>query len=326
MKRVTLLMATIFVLTGCGNSTYDKAMENAKLALASGEFDEATALSNLALEEKPEDEEVLALTADLESLNEVKNAIDEGDWEEALKKIGATKNESGLPYSIAQELKRYEKSALESQQNELALSEKIKEIEVLLADQKNEEAKVLIVNLQNDDSLKTAAASHSAELDRLLSKTTAAIQEDTVEKEAAAAKATADAKEKEAAAAAEKSQSDSLKKQYLNKLAQIEISLTDLDYLYKDGVTSQMIEGEAETLRRWDVALNEIYGVLNNELSDEAMARLRDEQRDWILYRDYEANLAASEFEGGSFEEVQRLSTLAQLTKDRCYLLVDYLN
>ncbi|MGK7377392.1 lysozyme inhibitor LprI family protein [Planococcus sp. 1R117A] len=319
MKKITILIAAIMLLAGCGSSTYDKAMENAKVALANREFDEAMALSKLALEEKPKDEKALAIHTYLEELEEVNKAMDEKVWDVVLKRTEEMEKEEGLPYSIAQELKNISRLALANQNNEKAVSEKIKEIDLLLANQEFQEAQAKIEALQKDEKLKAALEDHSEEISSLSSEISVAVQKTADDEKKKDGKETALTTEK-----ALKEQDTSLKTHYLNKLAQIEIGLSDLEYLYADGVTSQMLEGEAETLKRWDDALNEIYGVLKEQLSTEDMSRLREEQRDWILFRDYEADLAASEFKGGSFEEVQRLSTLGQLTKDRCYLLVDY--
>ncbi|MDN7247077.1 lysozyme inhibitor LprI family protein [Planococcus shenhongbingii] len=319
MKKITILITVIMLLTGCGSSTYDKAMENAKVALANREFDEAMALSKLALEEKTKDEKALTMHTYLEEFNEVNKAMDEKAWDVVLKRTEEMEKEEGLPYSIAQELKNISRLASANQKNEKAVSEKMKEIDLLVANQEFQEAQAKMEALQKDEKLKAALEDHSEEINSLSSEISGAVQKTADDEKIKDGKETALTTEK-----ALKEQDTSLKTHYLNKLAQIEIGLSDLKYLYADGVTSQMLEGEAETLKRWDDALNEIYGVLKERLSTEDMARLREEQRDWILFRDYEADLAASEFEGGSFEEVQRLSTLGQLTKDRCYLLVDY--
>ena len=47
----------LLLLAGCGNATYDKAMEQGKLAVAKGEYDKAAGLFELALDEKPKDKE-----------------------------------------------------------------------------------------------------------------------------------------------------------------------------------------------------------------------------------------------------------------------------
>jgi len=115
----------------------------------------------------------------------------------------------------------------------------------------------------------------------------------------------------------------STKSEYLLYLAEIEKGLSDLDPLYKSGTTVDLVEANSEAYKRWDTALNKVYGVLKEQLSDQDLNKLRDEQRKWIEFRDKKAKEDAAEFEGGSFESVQYASTLQQLTKERCYELVN---
>jgi curved DNA-binding protein CbpA len=119
---------------------------------------------------------------------------------------------------------------------------------------------------------------------------------------------------------------ESKKEEYLQKLNNIEKGLIDLEYLYENGITSEMIEAESETYRRWDHALNEIYTVLKNQLSSDEMNKLRQEQRQWITNRDNVAETESLEFNGGTMELLQYISTQARLTKERCFELVqDYM-
>lgn len=110
--------------------------------------------------------------------------------------------------------------------------------------------------------------------------------------------------------------------EYIQKLNNIEASLAELDYLYENGITSEMKEAESITYERWDNALNEVYGVLKTQLSSAEMDALRQEQRKWITDRDNTATAESLEFEGGTMESLQYLSTLARMTKERCYELV----
>jgi uncharacterized protein YecT (DUF1311 family) len=116
------------------------------------------------------------------------------------------------------------------------------------------------------------------------------------------------------------------KSEYLQKLNNIEIGLEELDYLY-NGPTYQMVQAAKETHQRWDDALNEIYGVLKMQLTADEMSKLQEEQRKWIASRDTAAEAAAAEFEGGSLAPLEYAGTLAQVTKERCYELVEvYVN
>lgn len=120
------------------------------------------------------------------------------------------------------------------------------------------------------------------------------------------------------------SQLDSYKQKYINKLDDIEISLSDLDYLYQNGITSELLEAEGIKLVRWDDMLNEIYGLLKVQLSESEMSALRTKQLNWIKYRDKTAeNEAKNEAGDGTLYLVVYNSALARLTKERCYELVN---
>lgn len=114
-----------------------------------------------------------------------------------------------------------------------------------------------------------------------------------------------------------------LKLEYLRILDNIEMGLADLDYLYENGGTLEMTEAESETFKRWDNALNEIYGVLKTQVSSNEFNQLREEQREWVSYRDNTAKSESQEFEGGTMEDLQYISTQARITKERCYQLVE---
>lgn len=112
------------------------------------------------------------------------------------------------------------------------------------------------------------------------------------------------------------------KEKYLKQLDDIENSLSDLNKQYENGTQTEMHEAKSEILSKWDSALNEIYGVLKKQLSADEMSSLKEEQRNWIKQRDQKAKEESSVFAGGTMEATQYVSTQAQLTKERCYELV----
>ena len=69
--------------------------------------------------------------------------------------------------------------------------------------------------------------------------------------------------------------------------------------------------------------LNEIYNLLKVQLSKEEMDELTNKQISWIEYRDKTAENESATFGMGSFATVQYNSTLARVTKERCYELVN---
>ncbi|MEK3996630.1 lysozyme inhibitor LprI family protein [Psychrobacillus sp. FSL K6-2365] len=114
----------------------------------------------------------------------------------------------------------------------------------------------------------------------------------------------------------------STKEKYLKQLNDIENSLGDLNDQYNSGTQSEMHEAKSEILKKWDNALNEIYGVLKKQLSADEMSSLQEEQRNWIKQRDQKAKEESSIFTGGTMETTIYVATQAQLTKERCYELV----
>ncbi|MDU2686412.1 MAG: lysozyme inhibitor LprI family protein [Paeniclostridium sordellii] len=115
----------------------------------------------------------------------------------------------------------------------------------------------------------------------------------------------------------------SYKNEYINKLNSTEEGMSDLDYLYENGTTGEMVEAEATKLKRWDNMLNEIYSLLKTQLTESEMNELRNKQRSWIEYRDKTAENEASENTGGTLYNVVYNGSLARLTKERCYELVN---
>lgn len=112
------------------------------------------------------------------------------------------------------------------------------------------------------------------------------------------------------------------KEKYLKQLNDIENSLSDLNNQYNSGTQTEMHEAKSEILKKWDNALNEIYGVLKKQLSANEMSSLKEEQRNWIKQRDQKAKEESSIFTGGTMETTIYVATQAQLTKERCYELV----
>ncbi|WP_051475559.1 lysozyme inhibitor LprI family protein [Bacillus sp. J37] len=115
----------------------------------------------------------------------------------------------------------------------------------------------------------------------------------------------------------------SKREDYLKKLAEIEQSLAEFDQALENGSTVELKQAQGEILTRWDNMLNEIYQALEEQLSPSNMEKLREEQREWIKYRDDAAKDAAAKYEGGTMESLEYISVQAGLTKERCYELVE---
>lgn len=114
----------------------------------------------------------------------------------------------------------------------------------------------------------------------------------------------------------------SQKEAYLHKMMQLEKDLSYVDDLYENLSNAEMANYEQMRYEQWDALLNEIYGVLKEKLSTSEMDALTNKQLEWIRYRDQKAEDGASMMSGGWYS-IQLNHNLWQLTKERCYELVE---
>ncbi|MCA0173983.1 lysozyme inhibitor LprI family protein [Bacillus sp. RAR_GA_16] len=115
---------------------------------------------------------------------------------------------------------------------------------------------------------------------------------------------------------------ESLKEEYLEKLNQATKELEEKKNNLEDDSTYAMKNMEGERFDVLDGLLNEIYGVLEKQLPAEEMEALRQEQREWIDYRDKTAKKASLKYEGGTMEQLEYVAVENDLTEKRCYELV----
>jgi len=112
-----------------------------------------------------------------------------------------------------------------------------------------------------------------------------------------------------------------IKDEYQNKLSDTKKAIDELKLA--DNTTVSYKKFETDRWELWDQLLNDIYGTLKNELTEDEFEKLRAEQREWIKTRDQQAKEASLEFEGGTWENVEYTSVLANVTEERCYELVE---
>ncbi|MFD1779050.1 lysozyme inhibitor LprI family protein [Fredinandcohnia salidurans] len=111
-----------------------------------------------------------------------------------------------------------------------------------------------------------------------------------------------------------------LKIQYLSELEAIEKEIESKP----EGETQlEMDEIAATNFKAWDDALNKIWKELEKQLPTEEMDELREEQRRWIKEKYKAASEEAEQYKGGTMESLVKTNTQAQVTKERCYELVE---
>lgn len=75
----------------------------------------------------------------------------------------------------------------------------------------------------------------------------------------------------------------------------------------------------------WDDVLNDLWAVLRQSLEPRALSRLTQQQLAWIAEKDQAVADAAAEFEGASLSPLVCNDLAANMTKERVYILLDYL-
>ena len=263
MKKIFIILTLcILSITGCSkqeeSQSFEKYIEEGKMAIANQEYEKALNFFTLAKEEK-EDEEVNSL---YNQTNNLVEAIDSREKEN---------------YTVA-----------------IQLCETISKME------------------SKTNIIKEAAEKLKKECNELMKK------ENNSGK-----------KKEEQDSSNSTTTKTSQKQYYTQRLSQVERQVEDLENSpeFTEGSMMELRSVVGECFVKWDDLLNEIYGVLKAQLSESEMRDLKNKQRDWIKYRDSQADEAAAEYEGGTMAPLEYNSVRVELTRKRCYELVNqYMN
>ncbi|MBD5394741.1 MAG: DUF1311 domain-containing protein [Lachnospiraceae bacterium] len=79
-----------------------------------------------------------------------------------------------------------------------------------------------------------------------------------------------------------------------------------------------------ELFQTWDDTLNIVWKLLESELDDTQMEALREDERNWITFKEETLNAISQESEGASMGPMDTSLKAAELTKNRVYELADY--
>lgn len=98
------------------------------------------------------------------------------------------------------------------------------------------------------------------------------------------------------------------------------------DQLENDPLSqSELNQVSGELYILWDDELNSLWRRIKEVLPEEDMARLTEEELEWIAEKEDAVAAAGSEFEGGSMQPFVENCTAADWTRERVYELADYL-
>ena len=117
-------------------------------------------------------------------------------------------------------------------------------------------------------------------------------------------------------------QTTSMKEEYLKKISEAKNEVERIRNNKIDDTTLALKTAEGEVYEVLDGLLNEVYGVLKEQLPPEEMEQLRNEQRESIKLRNQTAKEASLKYEGGTLEQLEYLMVRNNLTEERCLELV----
>lgn len=297
-KKVTALLLVFllaFGLAACGQKTEDTSVEDlvnqGKSYLVKMDYENALSRFEAAIAKGNAEEEIHQLKSILQNFLEAKSFAQVEDWAKAQEKLNLLPD-SYIRYSVRDDILALKQQVEEKLTNSTEIDEKLAHLSELINAEKWEEAGAVA------DELLTLSLS-----DQQRDKVKAA--QETVQSNLSAANKVQDSK----------------KQTYQAKLKAMEEEVANID----EGTftTVEMKAAAEQRYQKWDKLLNDVYQQLQAQLDTQAMTQLRIEQRKWITHRDDQARKAADEYKGGSAENLVYTETLASVTRERCYRLVE---
>lgn len=119
-------------------------------------------------------------------------------------------------------------------------------------------------------------------------------------------------------------QVSAIKRNYLNELNEINEKANVLINGNINDTQYQINQSSVQVYNLWNNELNKIYSSLKTTLTSEEMLKLQKEEINWIIYKEKIIKKdSVKNYEGGSVYDSALNIKLANLTKERCYYLVN---
>ncbi|PFX71273.1 hypothetical protein COL39_24145 [Bacillus cereus] len=147
MSFSILLIATL--LFGCSNETFDKAVEQGKLALANKEYTNANASFEIALKEK-KDEEVQTLQKQASKMEKALIAKEKLDIDNAIKLFDQVLTMKDGLETVKNEAKKEKETLTQYKDKRENYNKGLQTAEDLLSEKKFDESKVILAKVQQE--------------------------------------------------------------------------------------------------------------------------------------------------------------------------------
>lgn len=147
MSFSILLIATL--LFGCSNKTFDKAVEQGKLALANKEYTNANASFEIALKEK-KDEEVQTLQKQASKMEKALIAKEKLDIDNAIKLFDQVSTMKDGLETVKNEAKKEKETLTQYKDKRENYNKELQTAQDLLSEKKFDESKVILTKVQQE--------------------------------------------------------------------------------------------------------------------------------------------------------------------------------
>ena len=192
LKKLSIAMLLATMISGCTNSTFDKSMEAAKIALASKEYDKASGLVELALQEKSNNEEAKLLKEQIDELINIEELISLGKFEDANNLCDDLKSRDNINDIISKQIDGMTEVILtkSSEMENANFKKELARAEELVNSKKYEDAKELLDELKQDIRDTTTYMESLNKINSLLDQCEKGIKEKEANNKAASNKVT----------------------------------------------------------------------------------------------------------------------------------------
>src|SRR5690625_1375145 len=326
MKRLVLTILTLcpmFVLIGCNDST-EKLREDAEEALLDGDISLAKTLYEHVLDEAPDDEEstvLVDLLADYETFLEKIEAL---EWYEAERLGEKLVDNEHIPYALKREVKQY----VELIEEGIALVESINntlaKVDNLIEDGELDEAKKLLDDLKKEKDFSKLTTLKNEKHEQILEaeRKLAEKEKEALEKERAELERKKAEQKEKTTAKTTVSSSGSLKQQYLAKAEEVAKEEQELIEIF-NAISSSESRGLAkQCYDLWDDLINEVWGVIKEQLPESEFEQLRQAQIKWIQEKEALYDELNDE-QYGLLAIAEAYRAIQEMTIERTYYLIN---
>lgn len=275
-SKFGLFIIVALLLTAC-SSTFDNLVENANVEMGKGNFTEAYELYKEALEEK-DDPSIANIVKNIEKYMKLLEAMDTETWGDALDLGKEIADDEEAPYALKKEVRDLLSKIEEQYELSQNITEQIAKIEKLIKEEKVDEAKSMLADLEAEVSTEKQRDKLSS-IKEKIADIERKIEE---EKERQLAEEKKKQEERERKEEERKQNMSSLKTSYLQKVDEVRDEIAYMERTEDPISTPEYRAYYGRIFMLWDDLINDLWSTLEKEMPKGEFEVLRQDQLKWI--------------------------------------------